>query len=261
MILDGRKVAEKIYQEIKETIKNRQLKIAVILVGSDPASITYTNIKKKRAEELGIKSEIIKLPEDASQEEIEKEIWELNKNPEINGFLVQLPLPSKIDTQKIIKLIDPEKDIDGFGGNFSAPTAAAILAILDFYGVDLQNKHIVLVGYGRLVGKPLEKMLLQRGIKPIICDSKTLDLPAETLKADILVSATGHPEIITKDMIKDEAVIIDAGTAESNGKMVGDVAPEVYELNISYTPNPGGVGPVTVACLMKNLTNTVKVEK
>ena len=118
MILDGRKVAEKIYQEIKETIKNRQLKIAVILVGSDPASITYTNIKKKREEELGIKSEIIKLPEDASQEEIEKEIWELNKNQEINGFLVQLPLPSKIDTPKIIKLIDPEKDIDGFGGNF-----------------------------------------------------------------------------------------------------------------------------------------------
>lgn len=257
MVLDGRAVATNIYEQLKKDLNNRKLKSSVILVGDDPASITYTNIKKKRAEELGIELEIIKLPANTDQQSLEKIILDHNKDESVQGLLVQLPLPKEFDTQKIITMIDPSKDIDGFNGKYSAPTAAAILAILDFYKIELQNKVIVLVGHGQLVGRPLEKLLIDRGLNPVVCDSSTVDLPAETIKADILVSATGNPGLITKDMVKDGAVVIDAGTAESNGKMVGDVSPEVYELNINYTPNPGGVGPVTVASLLKNLLNTL----
>lgn len=260
MFLYGKPVAEKIYQQIQNEIKLMQKKpfLAVILVGDDPASLTYVKVKERKANELGIGFKLFHFPEIVPQKELEKLITDLNINEFINGIVVQLPLPNAISSDEIIKLIDPKKDIDGFLGNHPAPTAQAILDIFKFYQIGLASKEIVIIGHGRLVGAPLEKLLLKQGITASICDSKTTDLKEKTLSADILISAVGCPGLITEDMVKEGAIIVDAGTSEVSGKMIGDVTPEVYQKVASYTPNPGGVGPVTVAELFNNLVMAVK---
>ena len=263
MILSGKPAAAKIYQKLQKDIKvfiggKRKPEIASIILGQDPASLVYTQIKEKQAQKLGINFHVYHLPGAASQSQLEELILDLNKNKYITGIIVQLPLPKNFDQEKILKTIAPAKDIDGFYGKIPAPTAAAILEILKFYHISLQNKNIVIVGHGRLVGKPLTKLLIMQGLKPIICDSATYNLKEKTLQAKIIISAAGSPGLIKPEMVSKKAVIIDAGTAEANGKLIGDVDPRVYDKISAYTPSPGGVGPVTVACLMRNVIHSAK---
>jgi len=260
MILDGKPVAKKIYQDLEEKLKKFEKKplLVVILVGENPASLAYNKIKEKVAERLGIGFKLYHFPAMALSSEVQKLIQDLNQNKNVSGIVVQLPMPEQIETEKILQELAPGKDVDGFLGRFPAPTAQAILEILKFYQIEIKNKNIVIVGHGRLVGGPLEKILQKQNISVTICDSHTPDLSTKTISADILISATGAPGLITPEMVKPEAIVIDAGTSEAGGKMVGDVSPEVYQKVSTYTPNPGGVGPVTVACLMKNVVEAAK---
>lgn len=249
MIFYGKPVAEKIYKSFK--IESHPT-MAVILVGEDLASLAYARAKEKKAENLGVGFKLFHLSGITNERKILELIDDLNKNKYINGIVAQLPLPEGIDTEKILKAISPEKDIDGFSGKFPSPTAQAILEILKFYNIDIKAKKVVIVGYGRLVGRPLAEMLKKEGFQPIICTSNS-DIASETIDADIIISATGIPGLIKSDMVRKDAIVIDAGTAESQGKIVGDVDIEIYDKVSAYTPTPGGVGPVTVACLMRNL--------
>lgn len=264
MILYGKPVVEKIYENLKQKIEGLERKpfLAIILVGENPASVSYVKIKEKIADKLSIGFKMYHFPKIVSQENVEELITKLNQNKFVTGIVVQLPLPEKIDAEKIIGLVDREKDVDGLSsqemGRFSAPTAKAILDILDFYQIDISSKKTVILGRGKLVGAPLEKMLKEKNIDVIVCDSQTPNLKEKTLQANILISATGVPGLVKSDMVKSDAVIIDAGTAEADGKMVGDVDSSVYEKVGSYTPTPGGVGPVTVAELFSNLLEATK---
>lgn len=265
MVLFGQPVAAKIYGALREEILKLKKgdilpNLAVILVGEDPASLTYGRIKEKVAQKLGLGYKLFHLPGIVQTKSVEALIAELNRNKYISGIVLQLPLPKDFATEKIIQKIKKEKDMDGFRGGYPPPTAQAILEILKFYGFGLKNKKIVIVGYGRLVGQPLVKLLKKQGLKPIVCDAKTVDLSKKTRRADILISAAGVAGLIKPAMVRKEAVVIDAGTSEAGGKMIGDVAPEVYEKMSAYTPNPGGVGPVTVAMLMRNVVRAAKLE-
>ena len=261
MILYGKPVAEKIYQEIKEELKGGQIQpfLAVILVGEDKASHSYVRVKEKKAEELGIKFELYHFTTNSLSSQIIDQIQKLNENPAVAGIIVQLPLPEGLDQEKILQSISPQKDTDGLNSENPAPTAAAILKILDYYNIDYKNLKMVIVGRGKLVGGPLEKMLTARGIEPLVCDSKTDNLTEITSKADILISATGVPGLIKADMVSEKAIVIDAGTAESKGEMKGDVDKEIYQKAKAYSPVPGGVGPLTVAMLMKNLVEAANL--
>jgi len=256
-LLYGKVVAEKIYQEIKAEIKLKKIKpaMAVILVGNLAASLSFIKAKEKISKDLGIGFKLYHFLEIVTEREVLNLITVLNKNSNINGIIVQLPLPENIKTESIIKAIDPGKDIDGLLGEILTPSAAAVLGILKFYEISLKNKKIVLVGHGRLVGQPLNKQLIKIGNAPIICDKNTPDLSQETLKADILISATGVPGLIKPDMVKNSVAIVDAGTAEADGQITGDVDKATYEKVFAVSPVPGGVGPLTVAYLMKNLVN------
>lgn len=257
MILAGKPVAEKIYQSFGTV----EASLAVFLVGDDPASLAYVRVKEKRAQNLGIHFKLYSFQKIVSESKVIELIEELNLDDDINGIIVQLPLPEEFDVDKVLKKISPEKDIDGFfSEKFTPPTALAIMEILNYYHIELTGKKVVIVGFGRLVGKPLAKLLEKQGIKPFICTSNS-DIASETGDADVIISATGMPNLIKPEMIKDGAVVIDAGTAESHGKIHGDVDPAVFAKVFAYTPTPGGVGPVTVACLMKNLVEAIKKEK
>lgn len=260
MIFYGKPVAEKIYEKIEKEKQGLREKpfLAILLVGNDPASLSYVHLKEKIAARLGFGFKIYHFLEDVKQEELEGLITDLNNNNSVSGIVVQLPLPASIDTEKIIGGVKKEKDIDGFLGSFVAPTAQAILDILDYYQIDLNQKKIVIVGHGRLVGQPLERILKSKNIDATVCDSKTENLKDETLQADVLISATGVPGLISPEMVKKDTIVIDAGSSEANGKMVGDVVPGVYEKITDFTPNPGGVGPVTVAELFFNLVKATK---
>lgn len=258
MILDGKSVAEKIYENLEKEIeglkeKNIRPFLAVVLVGEDPASLLYVRKKEEKAESLGIGFKLYHFSEIISEQEVLNLIADLNRNKNIHGIIVQLPLPQNFNTTKILESIAPKKDIDGLNGGFPPPTTGAILEILRFYNIDLKNKKIVIIGRGKLVGQPLEKILTAQGVEPLVCDSQTPDLKSKTLSGDVIVSGVGEPGLITADMVNENTIVIDAGTAESSGKTVGDVNKSVYEKVASYSPVPGGVGPVTVAMLYKNL--------
>ncbi|MFA6493111.1 MAG: bifunctional 5,10-methylenetetrahydrofolate dehydrogenase/5,10-methenyltetrahydrofolate cyclohydrolase [Patescibacteria group bacterium] len=264
MILKGKEVAEKIYKNLQKDIEELKSKgncptMAVVLVGEDPASLTYVKVKEKKVITLGIDFKLFHLPAIASQNQLEELLDDLNRNKYIHGIIVQLPLPTDFDKERVLKKIDPQKDIDGFSGDLlPPPTAQAILEILKFYKIELKNKKIVIVGRGFLVGEPLEKLLLGLGFRPEVCDSETKNLGEKVSRAEILISATGNPGLITPDMVNEKMVVIDAGTAEAGGKMAGDVDEACYEKVFAYSPVPGGVGPVTVACLIKNLVEAAK---
>jgi methylenetetrahydrofolate dehydrogenase (NADP+)/methenyltetrahydrofolate cyclohydrolase len=263
MILKGLPVAEKIYASLVKDIaflkqENLTPTLAIILVGEDPASLTYVRAKEKRAQILEINFKLMHFSGIVPESKILALIDDLNKSQDVDGIVIQLPLPEGLDTDKILRKIHPDKDIDGFfSQRFTPPTAQAIGEILKFYEIDLKNKKIVVVGYGRLVGKPLAKFFQKQGIKPVICTSNS-DVASETADADIIVSATGIPGLIKPEMVSAKAIMIDGGTAESRGKIRGDVDPRVYAKVAAYTPVPGGVGPVTVACLMRNLIAAAK---
>jgi methylenetetrahydrofolate dehydrogenase (NADP+)/methenyltetrahydrofolate cyclohydrolase len=275
-IIDGKKIAAEIREEIRaevEQLKSQGLEpgLAVVLVGDNPASQIYVNNKHKACGELGIYSEVHHLPGDTTQEELLGLIDRLNSEPRIHGILVQLPLPKQINEKAVIDAISPAKDVDGFGpanvGNlvigedcFYPCTPHGILVMLDKIGVDPKGKRAVVVGRSNIVGKPVAMMLLHRHATVTICHSRTPDLAAECRRADILVVAVGQPHLITGDMIKEGAVVIDVGVNRlENGKVVGDVDfASASEKAGWITPVPGGVGPMTITMLMKNTVEAAK---
>ena len=258
MILYGKPVVLAIETELKQEIARLvDLKIqpflAVILVGDDPASVLYTRKKEEKAQSLGIGFKLYSYPASVSQADLLLLIDNLNHDVSVHGIIIQLPLPQGFDTAELLSQISKEKDVDGLNGGLVPPAAGAVLELLNFYKIDLTNKKVVLVGRGKLVGGPLEDILTQRNIDLTVCDSKTVDLKEETLKAKVIISAVGKPNLITKEMVGSEAIVIDAGTAESNGSTIGDLSPSVYNYVQSYSPVPGGIGPITVAKLLKNV--------
>lgn len=270
-ILDGKKIAETIQHELKSEVKelndkNIHLGLAVIIVGENSASKVYVENKKRTCQELGIQSYSYELPETITQNELLQLILTLNKDPNVNGILVQLPLPSQIDEKIIIEAIAPEKDVDCFhpyniGKMFaSAPiflpcTPAGIIEILMRSEIEIEGTDCVVVGKSNIVGKPLAVMLANAGATVSICHSKTKELSRYCQSANILISAVGKPNLIKANMVRPGAVVIDVGINRlDTGKLVGDVDfDEVKKIASAITPVPGGVGPMTIAMLMKNV--------
>ncbi len=276
MIIDGKKQAEIIRNEIKKEISDLKKKsgkapsLTVILIGDFAPSLIYVKNKEKSAREVGINSEIIRYPKNVSEKDILEKIEELNKNDEISGILVQLPLPSHISKEKIINAINPSKDVDGFNpvnvGNLSSGynsivpcTPLGCLLLIKKIESNLAGKHAVIIGRSNLNGKPMAQLLLKENCTVTIVHSKTNDLQNECLKADILVAAVGAPNLIKKDWVKKNAIVIDVGINKVGEKIVGDVNFDELKDNVkAITPVPGGVGPMTIACLLKNTLTCFK---
>lgn len=270
MIIDGKTISAQIKDELKEkAAKKREagvnVTLAVIQVGDDPASSVYVRNKKKGCEYIGIGSESYELPEQTSQEELLKLVDELNHKEEINGILVQLPLPPHIDEDTIIKAIDPKKDVDGFHPQsvgalcigqpgFVSCTPAGIIQLLKRSQIAIEGKECVVLGRSNIVGKPMAILLLRENATVTIAHSRTKNLKEATKRADILIVAIGRPKMITADYIKEGAVVIDVGiNRDENGKLCGDVDFESVEpVCNAITPVPGGVGPMTIAMLLNN---------
>ena len=277
-ILDGKKLAKKIEDNVVKEVL--QLKneadvtpgLAVILVGQDPASAAYVSMKKKACDRMGFYSVSHEMPEDISQEAIENTIVMMNQNPNIDGILIQLPLPSHIDTTKILELVDPAKDVDGFHpynvgrlvtnlDGFVPCTPLGVMEMLAEYNIDVKGKNCCVVGASNIVGKPMASLLLNADATVEICHIFTDDLKKHTLNADIILVGVGVINLIKEDMIKDGAIIVDIGINRAeNGKLVGDVDFENVSKKCSYiTPVPGGVGPMTIAMLMSNTLKAAKL--
>lgn len=267
IILDGKKLRDKIFENLKQRLNNMSEKptLAVILVGENPASQIYVRNKKKTAENLGINSIVINYPADISEKILLDKIQELNNDNKITAILVQLPLPKHIDKFKIIDAIAPEKDVDGLtpynsGKLFSGEepyvypcTPKGILLLLDEYNIELEGKHVVVIGRSNLVGKPVAQMLLNRNATVTMCHSHTKNLSDITKTADIIVSAVGK-NIIGEKMLKSDCVVVDVGIFKDiNGKICGDVDfASASKIAAYISPVPGGVGPMTIASLMLN---------
>jgi len=265
-IIDGKAIAMQIKSEIKEKAAAMKQKpgLAVVRVGDDPASIVYVNAKERACTEVGFYSEKYELKEDVEEDELFKLIAKLNKSKKIHGILVQLPLPAHINEEKVLFAVSAEKDVDGFnpvnygklfaGNNYLVPaTPKGVIRLLDIMNYDVSGKNAVVIGRSNIVGKPVALLLLQKNAIVTICHSKTKDLVSECKKADILVSAVGMPGLVTKDMVKKGAVVIDVGITRKDGKLYGDVDFNgVKEVAGYITPVPGGVGPMTIAMLLEN---------
>lgn len=272
-IIDGKKIADIMLNKLKDKIKNSGQKpgLAIVLVGSNPASEIYVNSKEKSFEDVGGYCERHNIDKDVSEIDLLNLVNSLNNNPKIHGILVQLPLPKQIDENLITNSILPHKDVDGFtsvnlGHLFSenailAPaTARAVLHLIESTGIKIEGKNAVVVGRSNIVGKPVAMMLLEKNATVTICHSKTRNLAEHTKKADILVAAVGKPNLITKVMIKEGAVVIDVGINRVEGKIIGDVDFEnVKEAAGFITPVPGGVGPMTIAMLMENTLKAMEL--
>ena len=271
VIIDGNKIAQEIRHEVRKQALALKEKtgivpgLAVILVGEDPASQVYVGRKAKACAEVGFLSREYKLSADTSEAKLLNIISELNGDQTIHGILVQLPLPQHIHTDKIIAAIDPQKDVDGFhpynmgelvaGNPLYVPcTPRGIMELIRYTGIELTGKEAVVVGRSNIVGKPIALLLLAQHATVTICHSRTKDLPAVTRRADVLIAAVGKAEMIKAGMVKEGAVVIDVGMNRlENGKLTGDVAFDEVAARTSYiTPVPGGVGPMTIAMLMKN---------
>lgn len=274
-IIDGRKIKEEILNEVKEKVANLSFSpvFCDILVGDDVVSASYVKIKEKNALNVGIKFRTAEFPDTVTTEELIYEIENLNKVPHMCGIIVQLPLPEHIDRQRVLDAIDSSLDVDCLGSlasnNFynnkeglGYPTAIACLRILDSINLNLKNKNIVVLGQGTLVGKPVTHLLRSRGLSVMTIDSQTENMSPLLKNADIIISGIGKGKFIKKDMIKEGVVIIDAGTSEENGSVIGDVDFESVEGIVSFlTPSPGGVGPVTVAILLENVLKVAENKK
>lgn len=277
-IIDGKAVSQFVKDEVKKEVsalgeKGVSVGLAVIIVGNDPASRTYVNNKKKACEATGIISEEYALPEDTTMDELLALIKELNAKKSINGILCQLPLPKHLDEKAVIENIDPIKDVDAFHAvntghimigdySFLPCTPAGIMEMLKYYNIEIEGKECVVIGRSNIVGKPMAMLLLQKNGTVTICHSRTKNLKEITSRADILVAAVGIPYFVTADMVKDGAVVIDVGMDRNKeGKLCGDVDFAEVEKKASYiTPVPGGVGPMTIATLMKNTVTAAKIQ-
>lgn len=275
-IIDGKVVSQFVKDGVKKEVealreKGVSVGLAVIIVGDDPASRTYVNNKKKACEAVGIISEEYALPEQTTMEELLSLIDELNHKKSINGILCQLPLPEHLDEKLVIENIAPEKDVDAFHAintghimigdySFLPCTPAGIMEMLKYYDIETCGKNAVVIGRSNIVGKPMAMLLLQKDATVTVCHSKTENLKEITERADILVAAVGKEKFVTADMVKEGAVVIDVGmNRNSEGKLCGDVDFSQVEKKASYiTPVPGGVGPMTIATLMKNTLTAAK---
>lgn len=269
-IIDGKRIAMEIRAELKARREALEAQgvlpgLAVVLVGENPASQIYVRNKKRACEKVGIRSFEHLMPADTTQAELEAKVLALNADPQVDGILVQFPLPKGLDEARVLLLIDPRKDADGFhrmnmgalitgGEGFAPSTPKGCLELLKRTGVPLAGKEAVVVGRSNIVGKPMALLLLQENMTVTVCHSRTVDLAAHTRRADVLVAAVGRPGMITGDMIKPGAVVIDVGINRlENGKVVGDVDfASACEVAGHITPVPGGVGPMTIAMLLMN---------
>ena len=278
-IIDGKKVSAQVKEEVKkQTLELKEQYgitpgLAVVIVGDDPASRVYVNNKKKACEFVGFKSEEFSLPAETTQEELLNLVKTLNEKKDINGILVQLPLPEHLDDKAVIEAIDPLKDVDAFHAvnvgkimlgeyDFMPCTPAGVMEMLHSYNIPVNGKNCVVIGRSNIVGKPMSMLLLHENGTVTICHSRTQNLAEICSKADILVAAVGKPKFVTADMVKEGAVVIDVGMdRDENGKLCGDVDFENVKDKCSYiTPVPGGVGPMTVATLMKNTLKAAKIQ-
>ena len=274
--LDGKLYRDEIFADLKKRVDALKEKgvtpgLATVLVGEDPGSQSYVKMKHKDCEKLGIESIRKDLPEDISQEELEKVIAELNDDPACTGYIVQLPLPKHLDENRVLELIDPKKDVDGLHPvnlgklvlNEEAPlpcTPNGCISLLRRFGVELDGAKAVVIGRGVTVGRPIGLMLTRRSENATVtlCHTGTKDLAAETRAADIIIAAAGKPHMLTADMVKEGAAILDVGVSRVDGKLAGDVADDVWDKAGFVSPNPGGVGPLTRAFLVKNVVENAE---
>ena len=276
VILDGKGLSEKILDGLAVEIKENGYTptLAVVLVGNNPASEVYVSVKEKACKRIGINSVIVKFDDNVAEKELLNKIEELNNDSNIDGILVQLPLPKHINNFNVINKISPDKDVDGFTvynvgcialgvKPYCYPcTPKGILKIFDEYGINVEGKNVTVIGRSNIVGKPMANLLLNLNATVTHCHSKTLSLEEKTKNADIIISAVGNPKFITADMVKDNAVVIDVGIFRLEGKLVGDIDFETVSEKASYiTPVPKGVGPMTIASLMENTVELYKLHK
>jgi methylenetetrahydrofolate dehydrogenase (NADP+) / methenyltetrahydrofolate cyclohydrolase len=263
-LIRGKPIAERIRAEVAEEVRRLGgLGLVTVLVGEDPASEIYIGLKQKAAAAAGIAATDVRLPASTSEAELLERVAELNADESVHALLVQLPLPRHIDEARVMRAIDPRKDVDGLNP-FNAgqlylghptlvgATPVGILAMLDEHGIELDGAHAVVIGRSDIVGKPIAHLLLQRNATVTICHSHTRDLPRHTLDADVLVAAIGVPAFIAPDLVKLGAVVIDVGINRTEAGVVGDVDPGAADVAAYLTPVPGGVGPMTIACLLEN---------
>ena len=276
--IDGKKISSDIKEELKEQVKllkeeGISVCLAVIQVGNDPASSVYVNNKKKACAYIGIESQAYELPEETTQEELLNLVETLNNKKDINGILVQLPLPKHLDDKAVIEAISPLKDVDAFHDvnvgkimlgeyDFLPCTPAGVMEMLHSYNIEVSGKNCVVIGRSNIVGKPMAMLLLHENGTVTICHSRTKNLAEICSQADILVAAVGRPKFVTADMVKEGAVVIDVGMdRDENGKLCGDVDFENVKDKCSFiTPVPGGVGPMTISTLMKNTLKACKIQ-
>lgn len=275
-ILSGKELSQEIRQELKQDVadliaEGTKPGLVVILVGEDPASSIYVNNKEKACQELGIHSQVIRLKEDTTQQELLTLIDDYNENTEFHGILVQLPLPKHINEEEVLKRINPKKDVDGFhvqnaGSLFTglpglvACTPKGIIRLIKKSGVEIAGKNAVVIGRSNIVGKPVAILLLNENATVTICHSKTKNLPEVCANADILVAAIGRPEFVTDEFVKPGAIVIDVGTSRVDGKLKGDVKFDEAAQKAGYiTPVPGGVGPMTITMLMANTVEAARL--
>ena len=276
IIINGKELATKVRANLKievDGLKEKGIfpKLAVIMVGNDSASAVYVRNKSKACNEIGVEFEEFLLPENTTREELLNLIEELNNRKDVNGILLQSPIPKHLDIREAFNAIDYKKDVDGFhpinvgilaiGEDcFVSCTPAGVMRMLEEYKIDIEGKHAVVIGRSNIVGKPLAQCLLNKNATVTICHSRTKNLGEITKQADILVAAIGKPKFVTADMVKEGAVVIDVGiNRNEDGKLVGDVDYQNVESKAAYiTPVPGGVGPMTIAMLMENVVKSVK---
>ncbi|ACL21514.1 methenyltetrahydrofolate cyclohydrolase /5,10-methylenetetrahydrofolate dehydrogenase (NADP+) [Desulfitobacterium sp. LBE] len=277
-LLDGKEISKVLKEEIKEEVKRWKEqgvnpKLAVVLVGDDPASVVYAKSKQKVSDSLGIDFELTVLPADSSEESILALIDSLNANPDVHGIMIELPLPKHISKERVMAAVRPDKDVDGVHpinrgyilsgeeGLFPA-TPESCIEIMLRSGVEIAGKHVVIVGRGETVGKPLVFLILKHNATVTICHSRTPDLGAFTRQADIIVAAVGKAKLVKKDMVKPGAIVVDAGINEIPGGICGDVDfEEVKEVASLISPVPGGVGSLTTALIMKNVLKGITLQR
>ncbi len=265
-IIDGRALALQHEEKLKEQLADLETKpkVVSILIGDDLSSVLYTNIKQKKAQELGIYFEPLKFNVDTNFDEVAQKIKQLNSDQSVNGVMIQLPIPEQFlkdhSWEELPHLIDPRKDIDGLtlNGPYLSATAKAVMSILEDEKIEVKNKNIVVIGKSDLVGKPIARELTVLGGNVEIVDRLTQNPDEICREADILIAAAGAPYLVKKNWVKEGAVVIDVGTADLDGKVVGDVDPKVSEVAGKITPSPGGVGPMTVISLLENVVESVK---
>lgn len=273
--MDGAALAKKIRLQLAEETQGMietgtHPHLAVVLVGDDPASSVYVRNKENACRDTGIRSTVVRLGADCDQDTLEQTVSRLNHNPDVHGILVQLPLPAHLNESRVLELIDPAKDVDGFHAvnaglllsgrqGFVPCTPRGVMEILKEYGVDLRGKHAVVIGRSNIVGKPMALLLLEADATVTVCHSRTKNLSEITKQADILIAAVGRRGFVTREMVKPGAVVIDVGiNRKEEGGVCGDVDPTVAEIAGAMTPVPGGIGPMTIAMLLRNTLDAAR---